>query len=65
MNIVEGRNFYDPTPDQDWWLDMREHGTSVAGIIGAKNSGRKVWGVMPGVRLFVGKVRVGWNGGWF
>lgn len=55
LNIVGGRNFLNESLPDDW-ADRHGHGTHVAGIAGARNNDKGVWGVLPGVRLFAGKV---------
>jgi subtilisin family serine protease len=56
LNVIGGRNFAPDASDPNDWTDQFVHGTPVAGIIGARNNGMGVWGVLPGAPLFAGKV---------
>lgn len=59
LNVVAGKNCLNPRKPP---TDTVGHGTHVAGIIGAKNNGRGVVGVVPGTRIIAVKV-LGSNGG--
>jgi subtilisin len=56
LNVIGGRSFVNNSNNPDDWTDRYAHGTLVAGIIGARNNGMGVWGVLPGVPLFSAKV---------
>jgi subtilisin family serine protease len=54
LNVAGGYNC--TSRDRRAWGDRFGHGTHVAGIIGAKNTGRGVVGVAPGTPLYAVKV---------
>ncbi|KAI8476183.1 MAG: peptidase S8/S53 domain-containing protein [Monoraphidium minutum] len=55
LNVAGGRGFIAGAAPASW-SDAFAHGTHVAGIVGGANDGAGVYGVLPGVRLFAGKV---------
>lgn len=61
IRYVGGKSFATPSPDvpndvRDPGVDLYGHGTHVAGIVGAKNQGRGVVGVAPGVGIYSVKI---------
>ena len=54
LNVVGGYNC--STADRSLWRDRENHGTHVAGTVGARDNGIGVVGVAPGVRLWAVKI---------
>lgn len=54
LNVVGGYNC--STADPTLWRDVQNHGTHVAGTVGAIDNGNGVVGVAPGVRLWAVKI---------
>ena len=54
LKVVGGYNC--STPDRSQWRDRENHGTHVAGTVGARDNGIGVVGVAPGVRLWAVKI---------
>ncbi len=54
LNVAGGYNC--STSDHTAWRDVEDHGTHVAGIVGALDNGFGVVGVAPGVRLWAVKI---------
>ena len=52
LNVAETVSFADTDPPSFRGLDWTGHGTSVSGIIGARNNGWGVVGVAPGVNIY-------------
>ena len=50
LNVVGGINC--ATSDSDDWNDTHGHGTSLAGVVGARRNGEGVIGVAPGADLY-------------
>eukprot|EP00775_Hariotina_reticulata_P000575 gene575-854_t len=57
LNVVDFVDLVNPNPgDPLYKIDGNGHGTHVAGTIAAKNNGRGVYGVVPGMALIAYKV---------
>jgi subtilisin family serine protease len=54
LNVVGGYNC--STTNRAAWRDVQNHGTHVAGTVGAKDNATGVVGVAPGVRLWAVKI---------
>jgi subtilisin family serine protease len=54
LNVAGGYNC--STSDRTLWRDRENHGTHVAGTVGARDNGFGVVGVAPGVRLWAVKI---------
>lgn len=54
LNVAGGYNC--STSDPTLWRDVQNHGTHVAGTVGAIDNGNGVVGVAPGVRLWAVKI---------
>jgi subtilisin family serine protease len=54
LNVAGGYNC--STSDRTLWRDQENHGTHVAGTVGARDNGFGVVGVAPGVRLWAVKI---------
>src|SRR4029077_5641606 len=54
LNVAGGYNC--STSDHTAWRDVEDHGTHVAGTVGAIDNGTGVVGVAPGVRLWAVKI---------
>ena len=50
LNVVDGFNC--ATDDTEDWQDSNGHGTSLAGVVGAKQDGKGIIGVAPGAELY-------------
>lgn len=54
LNVVGGVSC--ATDDDDDWIDTDGHGTSLAGVVGARHNGEGIVGVAPGAALYAVRV---------